>query len=205
MDIKRRYMNNTGKPKGLFGKIMIKSMNKHHADVSDWGLSHIPKKDYELMMDIGCGGGKNLSKLLKIFPETNFTGTDYSSVSLKSTERLNKEEIESGRLNLVKADVSSLPFKDGTYDYITACETVYFWPGPLKSFKEIYRVLKDNGTFMIINASNGIDEDTARWSKEIDGITFYEEDELKGYLKEAGFKNLKIERKGTWILIQGEK
>ena len=48
-----------------------------------------------------------------------------------------------------------LPFGNEAFDIITAFETIYFWPNINEAFKQVYRVLKGSGTFMICNESNG--------------------------------------------------
>lgn len=50
---------------------------------------------------------------------------------------------------VVQGDVSAIPFPDAVFDYVSAFETVYFWPGLEKCFFEINRVLKNGGTFLI--------------------------------------------------------
>ena len=37
MGIVKKLFNSTRKPEGLLGELMVKSMNKGHAAVSDWG------------------------------------------------------------------------------------------------------------------------------------------------------------------------
>lgn len=48
-----------------------------------------------------------------------------------------------------------LPFGNDVFDLITAFETIYFWPDILEALKQVHRVLKPNGTFMICNEVNG--------------------------------------------------
>jgi SAM-dependent methyltransferase len=42
-----------------------------------------------------------------------------------------------------------LPFEDETFDKIFTVNTVYFWENPVEFLNEIYRVLKDDGTFVL--------------------------------------------------------
>ena len=44
---------------------------------------------------------------------------------------------------------------DNRFDAVTAFETVHFWPNLPRCFREVYRVLKPDGTFLICNESNG--------------------------------------------------
>ena len=38
MGILKQFFNNTRKPNGWMGKLMVNGMNQGHAAVSDWGL-----------------------------------------------------------------------------------------------------------------------------------------------------------------------
>ncbi len=56
-----------------------------------------------------------------------------------------------------QGDASSLAFPDTSFELATAFETVYFWPGLEKCFKQVFRVLRPGGVFMICNESDGTD------------------------------------------------
>lgn len=52
------FYENTRKPTGLLGKLMIKRMNIRHTKVSAWGLAHLKLFAPVDILEIGCGGGK---------------------------------------------------------------------------------------------------------------------------------------------------
>ena len=82
---KKLFYSNTRKRKGFLGNIMINKMNIGHAKLSDWGLSHLKSVSPVSIADLGCGGGINVAKLIKLFPGAKVTGFDYSSVSVKKS------------------------------------------------------------------------------------------------------------------------
>ena len=190
MNIVKRFFNNTRKPEGILGRIIAVSMNLGHSSVSKWGIRHIENIQAERIIDLGCGGGKNVNRLLKKFPCAKVAGLDYSDISVKKTSKLNKKEIRKGRCRVVKAGVDNIPFKSDTFDLAAAFETVYFWPGPVKSFMEVNRILKENGIFMIVNESDGKGKYDEKWSRYIDGLRIYSVKQLADYLKEAGFREV---------------
>jgi len=185
---KKLFFSNTRKPKGILGKIMINRMNEGHAKLSNWGFSHLKDIYPTEIADFGCGGGINVAKLIKMFPKAKVTGFDYSYVSVKESKKVNAQEISDGICNIIQGDVSKTPFENETFDLITAVETVYFWPGPATSFKEVYRTLKPGGTFVIVNEFDGISEREKKYEKIIDGLKLYGNQELTDYLKQAGFQ-----------------
>jgi SAM-dependent methyltransferase len=47
------------------GRAMLKFMNLCHAPLTNWGLKLVDIQDGWTMLDIGCGGGATLQRLLK--------------------------------------------------------------------------------------------------------------------------------------------
>ena len=43
-----------------------------------------------------------------------------------------------------------MPFPDGVFDLVTAVETHYFWPDMAADMREVFRVLKPGGGFILI-------------------------------------------------------
>lgn len=204
---KKIFFSNTRKPKGFLGKIMINRMNEGHAKLSDWGLSHLKNIEPLEIADFGCGGGINVAKLIKLFPKAKVTGFDYSNISVKESKKVNAQEISNGICSIIQGDVSKTPFEKEKFDLITAFETIYFWPGPLMSFKEVYRTLKPSGTFMIVNEFDGISEREKKYEQLIDGLKLYTNQEIIDYLKQAGFTGVILfhDMEKHWITIIAKK
>lgn len=97
-------------------------------------------KNYEAILDIGCGTGSLLKMLEKSFPESVIAGFDISREMAMIARRRN--------LNSFVADASILPFKNETFDLVLS-SAVYQWVFNLgEAFKETERVLKKDGYFM---------------------------------------------------------
>ena len=135
------------------------------------------------------------------------TGMDYSEVSVAESQKLNAAAIKQGKCCVVQGDVSAIPFPDAVFDYVSAFKTVYFWPGLEKCFFEVNRVLKNGGTFLICNESDGTNAADEKWTKLIDGMKIYTSDQLIAALKEAGFTEIKTysNTKNHWISIVATK
>ena len=58
-------------------------------------------------------------------------------------------------------------------------------------FFEVNRVLRNGGTFLICNESDGTNDADEKWTKLIDGMKIYTSDQLIAALKEAGFTEIK--------------
>ena len=134
MGIVKKLFNSTRKPEGLLGELMVKSMNKGHAAVSDWGMEHITKLHPSKIIDLGCGGGRNAAELLKRFPAATVHALDYSEISVQKTKQFNQQAIKNGRLQVTHANVLNL----------LLTQTLLIWLQHLKLYisgRDLLRVL----------------------------------------------------------------
>ena len=200
------FFQNTCKPKGIGGKIMVHMMNTGHSSKAEWGFTHMEIQSDDVCLDIGCGGGANVRKLLEKSPYGRVTGIDYSEISVEKTRKINKAGIESKRCEILQGDVMKLPFRDEIFDVITAFETIYFWPDICEAFKQVYKILKVGGTFMICNESNGENPRDEKWTNRIQGMKIYNSEQIKKFLEDAGFTDVKVDKtKKGWICVVVKK
>lgn len=200
------FFENTRKPDGIGGKIMVSMMNVGHKAMADWGFQFLEIPENGNILDCGCGGGANMERILREYPKTTAWGIDYSEVSVEKSRKVNGKAIAEGRCRVLRASVMELPFENEKFDLVTAFETVYFWPDLLKSFQEVYRVTKGGGVFFICNECNGDTDKDDKWTEKIPGMKIYKDFQLKDFLEQAGFSNVSIQKneKG-WISITAGK
>jgi len=200
------FFENTRKPQGFGGKIMVAMMNSGHGTMADWGFEHITFPADAAVLDAGCGGGANIKKLLEKCPQGCVKGIDYSEVSVEKSRKVNAKAIAAGRCEVLQASVAQLPFADDTFDLVTAFETIYFWPGLVDCFREVYRVTKPGGTFFICNESNGETKKDDKWAEKIGGMTIYNAAQILTALHQAGFTDAKAHKNGKgWICVTARK
>ena len=75
-------------------------------------------------------------------------GIDYSPVSVEKSKKVNEAAIAVGRCTVLQGSVANMIFAGDWFDAVTAFETVYFWPDLPQCFREVYRVLKDDGVLI---------------------------------------------------------
>ena len=201
------FFENTRKPQGFGGKIMVKMMNTGHSKLAKWGFTKIYAKSNAKVLDIGCGGGANIVNWLAKCTNGHVSGIDYSKVSVEESNKLNAIAIKQGKCDIVYGDVSSMPFDDKAFDCVSAFETVYFWKDLEKCFAEVHRVMKNGGTFLICNESDGTNSADEKWAKKIGGMYIYNEKQLHTALEKAGFCNIKsyAKAKKHWLCIVANK
>ena len=188
----KKLVKNARKPEGKYGEKILERMNKSHESLAQWGVSHLQIKSTDIILDIGCGGGKNVKRFAEIASEGKIYGLDYSEVSVNKSKELNKKEIENGKVKIEQGSVSQLPYADETFDLVTCFETVYFWPDFIEDLKEVHRVLKNNGSIFICNEAGGSDKDKELMKEHIDllKMTLYTVEELGDSLLSAGFSEV---------------
>lgn len=200
------FFENTRKPDGLGGKLMVSMMNFGHRALAGWGLRFLSIPADAAVLDCGCGGGANIAELLRRCPQGSVRGIDYSAVSVEKSRKKNRSEIAAGRCEVLQASVTQLPFEEGRFDLVTAFETVYFWPELTQSFREVSRVLKPGGTFFICNESSGDTGKDDKWTEMIDGMTIYRDDRLRAVLEQAGFHGVEVHKnKKGWLCVTARK
>lgn len=198
------FYQNCCKPEGKQGKLMVTLMNCGHSFVSHWGLKHIQVKETDTCLDIGCGGGANVKRLLK--KSKKVIGLDYSDVSVEKTKQLNQKAIQERRCEAVQGDVMNLPFEEETFNVVTAFETIYFWPDLKKSFEEVYKVLQEDGTFLCVNEYSKETESNKKYEEMIKGMKIHSTQEVIELLEKVGFKVIQYdENKLGWMSVVATK
>lgn len=207
MGLYRKFVNQTRKPEGTLGKMMVNGMNSGHAKMADWGMSHLPVMSPLQIAELGCGGGRNAGELAKRYPLAKVIAVDYSEVSVAKAKEYNKEKIDAGKMIVQQGDVSNLKLPEESFDLATAFETVYFWPGLEKCFAEVYKILKPGAVFMIVNESDGTDDASLKFEKIIDGMRCYTVEQITSALKTAGFTEVTSDHfEGKpWITVIARK
>jgi ubiquinone/menaquinone biosynthesis C-methylase UbiE len=186
-------------------------MNSRHSKVTDWGLSHASIGKRDTILDVGCGGGRTVGKLVAIATQGKVYGIDHSPESVAMAIRTNKQWIDMARVEVREASVSRLPFSDGAFDVVTAVETHFWWPALPTDLREVLRVLKPGGRLIIIaEVYKGAEAFTSkaaeRYSQKT-GMALLSIEEHRELLKNAGYSDIQVitdPGKG-WICCIGSK
>lgn len=100
------------------------------------------------ILDLGCGYGRLASRILKNFSKAQVIGMDISQTYV---DLYNQNLKPRGRA--YKGDIRKLPFRDNEFDLVYIVTTFMYLPSnkdQVKSLKEISRILKKSGKFIII-------------------------------------------------------
>jgi ubiquinone/menaquinone biosynthesis C-methylase UbiE len=209
MGISEKFVKQCRKPSGRFGKFVGRAMNFGHKKIRRWGLAHISIEPDANILDIGCGGGKAVKELAMFTPNGKVCGIDYSEDMVQLAMKVNRAFIKKGLVEIKRATVSCLPFDDNMFDLATAFEAYYFWPNLIDDLKEIRRVLKPGGTFLIVNEvykDDKFEKRNAKWAKLLD-MQLHTPSDYSDFLTEAGYHIVNIDSipQKNWITAIAKK
>lgn len=203
--------NQCSKPTGWLGRFSLWRMNMSHSKLTDWGLAHVSIEKRYTILDVGCGGGRTVSKLARIATKGQVYGVDYSHESVAATTRMNADWIKLGRVEARHGSVSQLPFPNDMFDLITAVETHFWWPNLPSDMREVFRVLKLGGTLILIaEVYKGANTTVSRLAEKYasqTGMKLLTADEHRELFISAGYTEIQVieDRNKGWICGIGRK
>lgn len=193
MEIKEDLKNSYKFPYGTEGREMLSGMNEHHAPVTTWTLELMMPQPTDVILDIGCGGGRALKRVSSLVKKGKLYGVDYSETSVRCTTEENAADVASGKLTVVQASVSNLPFENNMFDKVYSIESYFFWPDLENDVREILRVLRPGGKVFI--AANVQTEDLSEEEQaEIETLNMhvFSSEAFEKLMKDAGYYNVEI-------------
>lgn len=191
MGLLKTLFTNCAHPKGRMGRAMLKFMNLCHAPLTNWGLSLLDIQEGRTMLDIGCGGGATLRRLLKRSKGGMVYGIDISEESVAKARKVNAAVLNK-QVFVTQGSAEKLPYEDWKFDLVTAVETIYFWPNLPQCLQEVRRVLKPGGRFAVMVE---VADENSKWVTLVEGMKAYSPEQLKNLLADAGFVEIEVHRK----------
>jgi len=211
VSISDKIVGQCRRPTGRWGRFVLRRMNSWHSKLTDWGLNQISIPKDGTILDIGCGGGKTIAKFAANAPKARIFGIDYSEDSVAIARKINARLINTGRIDIRHGSVSQLPFNRNTFDLITAVETHFFWPDLVADSREVLRVLKTGGVFIIIaevyKGGTRLAGKLAEKYVHHSGMLILTPEEHRDFLDQAGFFDVRVitvPEKG-WICATGRR
>jgi SAM-dependent methyltransferase len=199
------------KPQGSGGRRVLQRMNKHHSGLTVWALGQLAIPQTGAILDVGCGGGRTIGRLLAASAAARVYGLDYSEESVWLARHANARAVDAGRALIRQGSVSHLPYAAGRFQLVTAVETHFFWPNLAGDVCEVLRVMAPGGRFALIAETYaGSHAALGRWVRHNGGragMTILTPDEHRKLLEEAGFVDveLHLDTENEWICAVGQK
>ena len=195
------FKDNFGNPQGFIGKLMLSGMNMGHSPMAKWAFTQFDVPDNGTLVDIGCGGGSNIRRLLERSQSGFVYGIDISSTSVEKSKKTNKKNIGE-RCEVLLGSADNLPLKDNSATLAIAFETVYFWEDLKKCFAEVKRIIIPDGKFVVVNDPGDPEK---HWEKIIPGMKSYTSDEIKQAMEAVGFLDVQVTKNKFMFCVSGKK
>ena len=196
-------------PTGVSGRKVAANMNNGHWDLTTWGLKHAKIKTDSVILDVGCGGGKTISRMARRAVLGKIYGIDHSEDMVDYSKQVNRGLIVTNRVEIMQATVEKTGFKNDFFDLVTAIETYYFWPHLAESFQEIKRILKKEGYLLIVSEmiKDGVYEVENAEIIAKTQVNLVPLLEMQNMLYSAGFSSVKVyrKRKSKWEAVLAQK
>ncbi|MCZ9886096.1 class I SAM-dependent methyltransferase [Brachyspira hyodysenteriae] len=106
--------------------------------------------DYNKLLDIGSGTGYLINMLKKYKASAEFYGLDLSEEMINISKSKNIKDAE-----FILGSANKLPFNDNTFDIVTCIQSFHHYPYPDEAMKEVYRVLKKGGIYILSDTGVG--------------------------------------------------
>jgi arsenite methyltransferase len=177
------------RPKGFFGRIMGRLMNRHNAKLNAYAVRQLDLTPSDRILEIGFGGGVTLPSL--IAGAAFVGGVDRSREMVRRAKARFSEAVLAGRAIFREGNVEELPFEVSSFGKVCTVNTVYFWSSLDAGFAEIHRVLSPGGRVVVGFLPK---ERMDRMGMPTDIFTSRAPADVVAALTKAGFSDVRIER-----------
>jgi 2-polyprenyl-3-methyl-5-hydroxy-6-metoxy-1,4-benzoquinol methylase len=99
------------------------------------------------VLDVGCGSGRALNLMARTFPNSRFTGYDFSEQAI-ARARAEAEEHGAANIRFEAKDAAALD-EEASYDLITSFDAVHDQADPAAVLRGIADALKDDGMYLM--------------------------------------------------------
>lgn len=171
---------------------MVRFFNIANVHINQSTIEWLNIQPTDHVLDIGFGSGFTLPRIAALAHAGKAYGLDASETMMRRAERRFHRLIEQGKLEVRLGDLAKLPYHDHAFDKVCTVNTLYFWPNPVQNLVEIRRVIKHGGRLVIAFRSR---EKMEQMKTLLHGFTLYAPTEVSALLEQAGFTQVRIERR----------
>jgi ubiquinone/menaquinone biosynthesis C-methylase UbiE len=134
-----------GCPQGILGRLGGPIMARTNSDCGIWVSDLLGIAPSDHVLEVGFGPGVIVHHLANLAPAGRISGIDLSSEMVAQARARNIAAIRSGRVDLQRGSVESIPFDDNSFDKMLAINSMQVWPDAVVGLQEIRRVIKPGG------------------------------------------------------------
>ena len=99
------------------------------------------------VLDVGCGSGGALNLMAKNFPNSHFTGYDFSKEAIQNANT-ESQKLGNQNISFEVQDVEHFP-ENEKFDLVTAFDAIHDQAAPVKVLENIRKAVKVDGVFLM--------------------------------------------------------
>jgi ubiquinone/menaquinone biosynthesis C-methylase UbiE len=135
-----------------FEKIIMRSFGRrlmmNHVE-APMLFRDLSKRQFGRILELGCGAGIGTVQILRCLEPAELVATDYDEDMLPRAQRYVAGKWPRSGVTFRQADATHLPFADEQFDAVIAFGVLHHIRDYRKAVREIARVLKGGGTFLL--------------------------------------------------------
>jgi SAM-dependent methyltransferase len=139
--------------------------DKEFRDLQWFGL-----RDGMSILEVGSGPGFITEQLLRELPNSKVTCLEIDPDMIERAGRYLKSQGLEGRYEIIEGNLMHMDFPDNTFDYAFARLVFQHLPDPVGAAREIARVLKSGGIFVVSDVDSGLKPIFAPEDEEADRL-----------------------------------
>ena len=113
--------------RGFLGRVIAFIMARETWSQNLRGMDALNINRSDQVLDVGCGHGRSLTELAARACEGRVVGVDPSELMVEIARQRSRPFIEADRVNVVLANVETLPFPSDFFDKVLCVHVLYFW------------------------------------------------------------------------------
>lgn len=154
-------------------------------------LTLLDLRPSDRVLEVGFGHGRTLERAAVALTTGSVAGVDLSEEMVRLAAHRCRHLIRDGKVAVSVGSSEHLPFPDQHFDKALAVHTIYFWSDPRAHLREIRRVLRDDGRFVLVFRPKD-DAKSSAFPKSV--YRFYTSDEVALLLRASGFPCVDVTR-----------
>ena len=166
------------------------------------------------LLDVSCGPGVVTKSIISSKMFAKVYALDFYESMCERAKETFERECTTGNNNsyeVVRGDVSDLPFANETFEKVSSTAGMHCWPNPVKGMKEIKRVLKPSArsdeddwgvlfSTVVLPRKGNETRETYKWETN---KPFLDREAVLDIVRESGFDEYEVVREDkAYILVK---
>lgn len=183
----------SARPSGVAGRVLGRIMRVETAAANEATIAAAGISTDAQVLDLGCGAGHTVRRVAERLTTGRVTGIDPSPSMVVMARRHARSAIARGRAQVIPGRAEEISWPSASLDRVLSTHTVYFWPDVSAVAREVRRVLRPGGRFVLTYS----DPNDMRGAFPESVYILRSPGEIHAALESAGFGSVDTRRLGA--------